>query len=112
MPKVARLLTTLSPPRTHSTIRAQFRPFQANHRNMTSRAANSRPMTTPAISVDRMKSSPSEVSTPGAFRVCWTSESKLENTTIDPIRLRTRLAMNAPMPARTANGRSIGRGAP
>jgi hypothetical protein len=60
----------------------------------------------------RSTSSLRVTSTFSARSASATRVSRVANAITDPMTPRMRLAMNAPMPARTANGRSIAAGAP
>ena len=69
-------------------------------------------MTIPMVRVERMTSSVTAGSSVDAASARSTKESKSVKVTIDEIRPTSRLATNAPMPARTVVGRSIDCGAP
>ena len=109
MPSEARPLTTPSPPSTHSTIRAQLRPFQANQMNIACSAdedqaddAADDDGAAQHVVARRSRRRPRRAAP--RPRGCRSSRTR----SIEPMIPRIRLAMNAPMPARTANGRSTG----
>ena len=66
----------------------------------------------PMLRAVRMSSSVTAASSVDAASARSTKESKSAKVTIDEISPRSRLATNAPIPARTVVGRSIDCGAP